>query len=87
MVPASDGCEEIETVAIIDILRRAGAIVDFVSITDNLLLKGSNGISIMTDDLLKNKINQNYDLIALPGGVQNAKSLSACNILIEKLKK
>jgi protein deglycase len=57
LVPAGDGCEEIETVAIIDILRRAGAHVDFVSITEERLLKGSNGISLMTDDFLKNKIN------------------------------
>jgi putative intracellular protease/amidase len=30
----------------------------------------------MTDDLLINKINEEYDLIALPGGVGNANLLT-----------
>ena len=32
LVPASDGCEEIETISIIDVLRRAEANVTFASI-------------------------------------------------------
>lgn len=32
LVPVADGCEEIETVAILNILRRAGIEVSFVSI-------------------------------------------------------
>lgn len=32
LVPVGDGCEEIETVSIVDVLRRAGATVTFASI-------------------------------------------------------
>lgn len=32
LVPVGDGCEEIETVAIIDVLKRAGIDVTFASI-------------------------------------------------------
>ena len=48
LVPVSDGCEEIETVAIIDVLRRAGIDVTFASIkpiTDELpKVTGRSGI-------------------------------------------
>jgi 4-methyl-5(b-hydroxyethyl)-thiazole monophosphate biosynthesis len=35
LVPVSNGCEEIETVSIVDVLRRAGATVTLASIEQN----------------------------------------------------
>ncbi len=49
LVPLADGCEEIETVSIIDVLRRAGALVTVASITGVQTIKGSNGISFIAD--------------------------------------
>ena len=52
LVPIAEGFEEIETVAIINILRRAGVEVTVASIMGkemSLTLKGSNGISLMAD--------------------------------------
>jgi 4-methyl-5(b-hydroxyethyl)-thiazole monophosphate biosynthesis len=75
LVPIAEGFEEIETVAIINILRRAGAIVTIASIMgkeQSLTLKGSNGISILTDCYYEDCDGIEYDMIALPGGVKNA---------------
>ena len=53
LIPVGDGCEEIETVAIIDVLRRAGIDVTFASIkpiTDELpRVTGRSGIQFICD--------------------------------------
>lgn len=52
LVPVGDGCEEIETVSVVDILRRAGAEVTLASIMGKsapLLVKGKNGITLACD--------------------------------------
>lgn len=45
----ADGFEEIEGLTVVDLLRRAGAEVLMVSISDNLAVKGSHGIEIKAD--------------------------------------
>ncbi|KAM3126812.1 hypothetical protein pb186bvf_021086 [Paramecium bursaria] len=91
LVPVSDGCEEIETVAIIDVLRRAGIEVTFASIkpiTDELpKVTGRSGIQFICDTYMTKQIlEQSYDVIALPGGLKNAEALSEDKLLIERLK-
>ena len=91
LVPIANGTEEIETMCIVDTLRRADVNVTLASIyhkSSNLpIIKGSRDISIVCDNYLENVINKDYDMIALPGGAQNAEELSGCHILIDKLQK
>lgn len=88
LVPVADGCEEIETVAIIDILRRAGIEVTFASIKPieqdkPPVVIGRSGISFICDSYLTEQIlKQHYDCIALPGGVKNAESLGTHQNLV-----
>lgn len=72
----SDGFEEIETISIIDICRRAGLIIDICALEENIVI-GSHNISIQAD-LLISKVTDlfNYDMIVLPGGLQNAYNLA-----------
>ena len=88
LVPIAEGFEEIETVAIINILRRAGVEVTVASIMGkemSLTLKGSNGISLMADCYYEDCDQKEYDMIALPGGLKNAQLLADCKSLIKKL--
>ena len=91
LVPIANGTEEIETTCIVDTLRRAELNVTLASIyhkSSNLpIVKGSRDISIVCDNYLENVINKDFDLIALPGGAQNAEELSSCQMLIDKLQK
>ncbi|EGR33769.1 hypothetical protein IMG5_038840 [Ichthyophthirius multifiliis] len=90
LVPIAQSFEEIEAVTIIDVLRRAGVDVTVASImgkSHSLAIKGSNGITIVCDNHLQDVIDQDFDLISLPGGMPGAQHLSDCQILIEKLKK
>lgn len=81
LVPVADGCEEIETVAVIDILRRAGIEVTFASVKPILddqppKVVGRSGIQFICDTYLTEQILQkHYDCIALPGGLPNAETL------------
>ena len=45
----ADGFEEIEGLTVVDLMRRAGAQVKMVSISDGLAVKGSHGIEIKAD--------------------------------------
>jgi 4-methyl-5(b-hydroxyethyl)-thiazole monophosphate biosynthesis len=86
LVPVADGTEELEAVAIIDCLRRAGADLKVASV-QNLQITTSRKIKITADCLLKDCVNETFDLIALPGGLPGAEHLRDCKDLIEMLKK
>ena len=67
MVPIAPGFEEIETITVVDILRRAGARVVMAG-TVGGVLEGSRGIKIEPDELLDSIMEDNFELICLPGG-------------------
>ena len=48
----ADGCEEVEALAVIDLLRRAGEEVELVSIHNKDMTQGSHGIGIKNDVML-----------------------------------
>ena len=86
LVPIADGCEEIEAVSIIDILRRAGAEVTVASVGD-LQITASRGVRITTDCLISDCTDQTFDLIALPGGMPGAEYFRDSSQLVDMLKK
>ena len=73
LVLLAEGFEEIELVAPVDILRRAGGEVIMASITSDLQVRGRCGIHILADALLTDIDPSGFDLLILPGGpgVQN----------------
>lgn len=71
----AEGFEEVEAVAQIDVLRRAGADIKSVSLNDNEFVKGAHEIIIKADKLFKD-IDENVDLVILPGGLPGAEHLA-----------
>lgn len=86
LVPIADGTEELEAVSIIDVLRRADAKVDVASVGE-LQITASRGTKIIADTHISRCKENQYDLIALPGGLPGAHHLRDCEDLIEMLKK
>ena len=86
LVPIADGCEEIEAVCIIDVLRRAGALVTVASV-DKLQITASRGVKLVADKLIADCINCTYNLIALPGGMPGAEHLRDSEELTILLKR
>lgn len=61
--------EELEAVAPIDILRRAGCIVDVATTSATLHVNGRNGISIVAEmELADAKALSTYNALVIPGG-------------------
>lgn len=71
----AEGFEEIEAIATIDVLRRAGIPVMTVSITSSLQVTGAHGITIKADTLYDNTIFNDPEWLILPGGLPGAQNL------------
>lgn len=68
LVPLAPGFEEIEAVAPIDLLRRAGATVTIAALTAELAVCGRSGIVLRADTTLDAVAGLSFDLVLLPGG-------------------
>jgi 4-methyl-5(b-hydroxyethyl)-thiazole monophosphate biosynthesis len=68
LVPLADGFEEIEALAPIDLLRRAGIGVTTASLAPHGRATGRSDIVVQTDRTLTDALHVEYDLVFLPGG-------------------
>ena len=68
LVILTDGFEEMEAIGPIDLLRRAGVEVTTASQTGQLHVTGRGGIVLQADSVLEDVIEEEYDVIVLPGG-------------------
>jgi 4-methyl-5(b-hydroxyethyl)-thiazole monophosphate biosynthesis len=74
LIPLAQGCEELEAVTLIDVLRRAGIEVVSAGLTEREII-ASRGVRLLADVLLDEVLDQDFDLLVLPGGLQGAKNL------------
>ncbi len=75
LVPLVEGCEELEAVTIIDLLRRAKITVISAGL-ETKEIKASRGVVLIADQLLEEVLNEPFDLIVLPGGLPGADYLN-----------
>ncbi len=68
LVVLADGFEEIEAIAPIDLLRRAGAEVITASLSDGIHVTGRDGITVHADTTLSSVETAVFDVVFLPGG-------------------
>ena len=74
LVPLAQGCEELEAVTIVDLLRRAG--IDVVTAgLDTQPVRASRGTVLIPDTSLDAALVNEYDMIVLPGGLPGADHL------------
>lgn len=83
----ADGFEELEALAPLDILRRAGLDVELVSITDEIEVVGSHGLRVLCDSTIDLISPENAELLILPGGMPGSDNLAASEELAEILVK
>ncbi|MFP4146286.1 MAG: DJ-1 family glyoxalase III [Halorhodospira sp.] len=74
LVPLAHGCEELEAVTVIDLLRRAGAEVVAAGLEPGVV-RASRGVLLSPDTELETVLEQPFDLIVLPGGAAGAERL------------
>jgi len=75
LVPLAQGCEELEAVTIIDLLRRADIRV-IVAGLEAGPVKASRGTVLLPDTTLDAVPAEDLDMIALPGGLPGADHLN-----------
>jgi 4-methyl-5(b-hydroxyethyl)-thiazole monophosphate biosynthesis len=86
LVPLAQGCEELEAVTVIDLLRRAG--IDVITAgLDAQPVHASRGVTLLPDMTLDAALQQEFDMIVLPGGLPGADHLRDDPRVIDLLKK
>lgn len=81
----AEGFEDIEVLATVDILRRAGIKCDMVSIKDEYV-KSAHGVVVKSDKIIDESI-ENYDMVVCPGGLPGAKYLSESKEVLDVIRK
>ncbi len=74
LVPLAQGCEELEAVTVVDLLRRAGITVVTAGL-DEQPVRASRGTVLLPDMTLDEALQREYDMIVLPGGLPGADNL------------
>lgn len=65
----ADGCEEIEGLTVVDLVRRAGIEIEMISVSGEKSVTGSHKITFQTDIDKADADYTSYDGIVLPGGM------------------
>ena len=86
LVFAAKGSEEIECLAPVDFLRRAGADVKLIGL-DGREIAFSHGVKVICDAALPDVANETPSLIVLPGGLEGAANFYASPELKELVSK
>lgn len=87
LVPLAQGCEELEAVTVIDLLRRAGITVITAGLEEGPVTC-SRGTVLVPDTTLDAVLDEDLDMIVLPGGLPGADNLNRdtrIHSLLEKL--
>ena len=87
VVPLAEGFEEVEAVAVIDVLRRAGIEVICASVSGSRMVTGSHRLSVAVDTALAEVHSADLDLVALPGGLPGSTTLAASPAVLELLRR
>lgn len=85
LIPLAQGCEELEAVTVIDILRRA----DIQVITAGLEpgpVRASRGTILVPDTTLDEALRNVFDMIVLPGGMPGSEYLKNDSRVISALQ-
>ena len=73
----AEGFEEIEALTPVDVLRRAGLSVQTVSVMDEQLVAGAQGVPVLADKMFAEINPEDAEMILLPGGLPGATNLDA----------
>ena len=79
----AEGSEEVEALAVVDILRRAGVETRIVSVTGDKMVTGSHGIRVEADMLIEDVDFSKAAMLVLPGGLPGSYNLAGHEGLAE----
>lgn len=86
-VLVADGSEELETVAVVDVLRRAGAEVVLAGVAGARPVKASRGVGLVPDAAWDAAAADGFDALVLPGGMGGVEAIGADAGVLEALRR
>jgi protein DJ-1 len=86
LVLVAEGSEEMEAVISIDVLRRGGIDVTVAGVDGPDPIRCSRGV-IITPDVALDSVDENFDVVVLPGGTEGAQRLARSAKVGEILRK
>ena len=87
LIAVADGVEDLETVTLIDVLRRAEIEVVVASIETRRMITCARGVRLTADAMLNDVLAQEFDLIVLPGGMPGADHLKNDARVVDLLRR
>ena len=86
LITLAEGIDDLQTVTLIDVLRRAKVEVVVASIEGRRMLTCARGTRVTADAMLVDLLAQPFDLVALPGGAVGAQHLAGHQPLQQLIK-
>ena len=81
----AEGLEEIEALAVVDLLYRAGIAVDMLAVGDDIEVTSSHRITFRCDALLAAADLSDYVLVLLPGGIPGTLNLKSTRAVTDEV--
>lgn len=81
----ADGFEEVEALAVVDLLRRAEVDTTMIAVSDTIEIIGGHGIVVTADKVFEEVSFDDVDMIFLPGGTTGVRNLGKCEGLCQKI--
>ncbi len=85
LIPLADGAEEMESVIITDVLRRAGWQVVLAGFAEEPVV-ASRGVRLLPDALWSDVRQRDYDMLIIPGGAGGVERLCAEASVLETVR-
>ncbi|MBC8206784.1 MAG: DJ-1/PfpI family protein [Kiritimatiellales bacterium] len=86
LIPVANGSEEMETVILADVLRRASWEVVLAGIQGNGPITASRGVRLVPDEQWEKLDLSTFDMLVLPGGLGGTEALCANDGVQEALR-
>ncbi|RLF63390.1 MAG: DJ-1 family protein [Thermoplasmata archaeon] len=81
----ADGFEEVETLTVVDVLRRCSIETDVAGVSGDII-EGAHGIKVIPDKDIEDVEIDSYDALLLPGGNPGYKNLRSDERVIAMIK-
>lgn len=86
LITLAEGIDDLQSVTLIDVLRRAEIEVLVASVETRRMLTCARGTRLTADGMLVDVLAQDFDLIVLPGGAVGAQRLAAHQPLVQLVR-
>ena len=82
----AEGFEEVEALAVVDVLRRAEFKVVVAGVPEGPIITGAHGVSVSVDANLADLAADNLALLVLPGGMPGSVNLAQNNEVLQLVR-